>query len=77
MIDPRPARLLGIDLEIDNLGEVSRLQGRAADQAAVDLGLSHEALNVGGLHAAAVLDADFLGGTLAVLARDGGAESRI
>ena len=43
-------------------GEGVSLEGRAADEAAVDVGLSHELLDVVGLGGAAVEDARGLGG---------------
>ena len=59
---------------VDNLAEVRSLQAGAADQAAVDFGLSHETLNVLGVHGSAVLDADLVRGALAILAGHGGTD---
>ena len=42
---------------MNDLGEVLSLQGRAADQTAVDLALRHQTLAVLRIHGAAVLDA--------------------
>ena len=47
----------GLFIEIDDGGEVLGAEGGAADEAAVDLGLCHEALAVFGVHGAAVLNA--------------------
>ena len=42
---------------MNDLGEVLSLQGRAADQTAVDFALRHQTLAVLRIHGAAVLDA--------------------
>ena len=56
---------------VHDQGEVRSLQGRAADQAAVDLGLGHQALDVLGIHGTAVLDAHLVSALLAIGTGDG------
>src|SRR5699024_10425414 len=50
-----------------DLGELLGLQGGAADECTVDVGLAHQLDHVGGLHAAAVQDAHRIGDRVAVL----------
>ena len=47
-----------------DLREAARIEARAADQRAVDIGLRHERARIVGLHAAAVLDPNFVRGRL-------------
>ena len=49
------------DSGLDDTDKVVGLQAGAADEGAVHVGLVHEVRGVGGLYAAAVLDADPLG----------------
>src|SRR5215208_7686720 len=56
---------LGLQARTCDRQETLRLQRRAADQAAVDVGLVEKAPGVVGLHAAAVLDA-YAGGEVLV-----------
>src|SRR5699024_5886732 len=49
-----------------DLGELLGLQGGAADECTVDVGLAHQLDHVGGLHAAAVQDAHRVGHRVAV-----------
>src|SRR5699024_10208169 len=64
--------LLGSALggRVDDHGEVGRLQGSAADQAAVHVLLAYQLVAVLGVHAAAVLDGGGLGHGLAVQLAD-------
>ena len=55
---------------VDNQGEVRSLQAGAADQTAVNLGLGHQTLDVLGVHASAVLNADGFTGFAAVFVRN-------
>ena len=56
----RPRTISGAP--VDDAGEVVGIERRAADERAVDLGHRHELGDVARLHAAAVLDADRVGG---------------
>ena len=58
----------------DDLGEVGRLQGSAADEAAVDVFLSNKAFRVAGVHGAAVLDDELVGRFFAVEVSNEGAD---
>ena len=60
---------------LDDGGEVNGLEGSAADEAAVDIGLGQQLGGVLGVHAAAVKDADGTGGTGAVDAADDGTDA--
>ena len=47
---------LGLGFEPDDAVEVGLVEARASDEHAVDVGHRHEAVDVAGLHAAAVED---------------------
>ena len=49
---------------LDDLRKAARVETRPADERAVDVGLAHERRGIFRLHAAAILDADFVGGRL-------------
>ena len=46
---------------IDDLGEAARVEAGAADEGAVDVGLTHEFAGILRFHAAAILDPHSLG----------------
>ena len=59
---------------VDDLHELFGLQGSAADETAVDVGLSQQLRRILGIHAAAVLNGDAAGHTGAVQAADHGTD---
>ena len=66
---PKPSMMISAVMLIRNVppSRVLGLQARAADQAAVDFRLRHQAVRVLGIHAAAILDAHRVRGFLAEL----------
>src|SRR5699024_10880625 len=68
----RPALLLLVGC-VDDIDELVRLQGSAADEAAVHIGLSQQLCGVLGVHGAAVLDGNGAGHPGAVEVTDGSA----
>ena len=73
-VPDRSAPLLLV-CRVDDLHELVGLEGRAADEAAVHIGLGQQLLGVLGVHGAAVLDGDGPGHPRAVKAPDDGADA--
>ena len=69
-----PPTILLLIRGVDDLNELLGLQGSAANEAAVDIGLGQQLGRVLGIHGAAVLDGHAAGHPGAVQAADGGAD---
>ena len=55
---------------VDNQSKLVSFQRCAANEAAVNLGLSHQSLDIGGFHGTAILNSHSIGNFLAITAFD-------